>query len=180
MNEIEEVKDSENFLPDGEGAVEKSAATRRALKTAAAVANPPDRFPDADASGILAPEQASGLTYRGEDELYYFVTDRDGARLRLPKNRSAVDISDQTPSSEFTPVFRVLLLGLIGLAPSGLGTIILAPLAMAWSAGLALRRPLSAAGRVRMAVVWLIAAGLLAIAIPMSFHFLSRVFGAPP
>lgn len=135
----------------------------------------PDRFLDADASGGLTPEQASGLTYRGEDDLHYFVTDRAGTRLRLPKQRSAVDISDQTASSEFAPVFQVLLLGLIGLAPSGLGTVVLVPAALIWSLGLALRRPLSAADRVRLAVVWLTGAGLLGLAVPMSLHFLSRV-----
>jgi hypothetical protein len=135
----------------------------------------PDRFLDANATGRLDPEQAAGLTYRGEDDAYYFVTDRTGKRLRLPKQRNAVDISDRTASSEFAPVFQVLLLGLVGLAPSGLGTVLLVPAALVWSLGLALRRPLSAAGRVRLAVVWIIGAGLLSLALPMSLHFLSRV-----
>jgi hypothetical protein len=134
-----------------------------------------DEFQQADASGALTREQASGLTYRGEDERFYFVVDREGTRLRLPKNRSPRNISDEAPSSEFDPVFRLLLFGFLGLAPAGLGTLIFVPPALLWTLAIAVRRRLDAAGRIRMAVAWVLSSVLLALAIPMSVHFVSRV-----
>jgi hypothetical protein len=173
MSELNEFEEAEELSVTGNDDFKNAAVPARMI--AAPPAARPDHFLDADVPGALRPEQAAGLTYRGEDKYFYFVTDRAGTRLRLAKNRSAVDISDQTPASEFDPVFQVLLLGFVGLAPAGLGAIVLVPLALLWTIGLAIRRPLTAAGRIRMAVVWGIGTVLLALAVPMSLHFLSGI-----
>jgi hypothetical protein len=60
-----------------------------------------DGFSDTDDSDRLTPERASGLRCAGEEEHFCFVVDRPGTRLRLPKNRSPQNISDDAPSSKF-------------------------------------------------------------------------------
>ncbi len=179
MTEMDEMEET-GRLVDAEKALEravlisKEKLEQRTVKEEIRLPRAGD-FSDADNSGRLTPEQAAGLRYAGEDEQYYFVTAREGTRLRLPKNRSTKNISDEVPSSRFDPVFRLLLLGFVGLAPAGLGTLVFVPAALVWSLVIAAGRPLDSAGRTRLAVVWALAAVLLALGIPMGVHFLSRV-----
>jgi hypothetical protein len=66
-------------------------------------------------------------------------------------------------------------LAFLGLAPAGLGTLVLAPLAALWALTLAISHPLSRENTIRVAVAWMLAAGLLAIAIPLSKLFLAQL-----
>jgi hypothetical protein len=72
------------------------------------------------------------------------------------------------------PVFRLLLVGFLGLAPAGLGALVLAPLAALWALAIFFTHRLDRADRIRLTVALGMAAGLLAIAIPMGRLFLAR------
>jgi hypothetical protein len=75
----------------------------------------------------------------------------------------------------FKPVFRLIALAFLGLAPAGLGTLVLAPLAAFWALALAVSQPFSRENTIRVAIAWALAAGLLALAIPLSKLFLARI-----
>jgi hypothetical protein len=122
----------------------------------------------------IKPDRASGLRYESEDEGTYIVSDDSGARLRVPKKRGVSESALDRSSSPITPVSRLLLAAFFGLAPAGLGTLVMAPPAMVWALALFFTRPLSRADRVRVMVVCGIAAVLLGIAIPASRLFLDR------
>lgn len=117
------------------------------------------------------------LRYESEDDRSYFVSDAGGARLTVPKNCSVPKPFVDKPPQPLTPAFRLLVAAFVGLAPAGLGTIILAPLAVLWSLAVLLTRPLNPTDRKRAVVVCVIAAVLLALAIPLSELFLARFSG---
>ena len=104
----------------------------------------------------------------------FLVSGRDRSLLAVPKNRSIPQSSMDPASQPFKPVFRLLLLAFLGLAPAGLVTLVLAPLAALWALAIAIKRPLSQSDTIRVAVIWGVAAGLLAIAIPLSKIVLVR------
>jgi hypothetical protein len=118
---------------------------------------------------------APSLRYEGEDDRSYIVSRIDGARLTIPKNRSVPQPFIDNPPQPLTPAFRLLVAAFLGLAPAGLGTIVLAPLAILWSLAMVLTRPLSRSDRKRVVAVCAIAAVMLALAIPLSELFLARL-----
>jgi len=69
----------------------------------------------------------------------------------------------------------LLALAFLGLAPAGLGTLVLAPLAVLWALAMLTTRSLSRSDTIRVIVVWGIAAGLLGIAIPISALLMARL-----
>jgi hypothetical protein len=120
-------------------------------------------------------ELPHSLRYESEEESVYLVSDGSGAKLVVPKNRSVPKPFVDKPQHPLTPAFRLLVAALVGLAPAGLGTIVLAPLAVLWSLAVLLTRPLEPADRKRVVVVCIMAALLLALAIPLSELFFARL-----
>jgi hypothetical protein len=114
------------------------------------------------------------LRYEGEDDQSFFVTDAKGDRLSIPKNRS-VPQPFPDKSSPLAPVFRLLLWSFVGLAPAGLGALILSPLAAIWAIGLLLTRPLNQGDRLRAGIALGLAAVLFGIAVPISLFLLKSL-----
>ena len=124
---------------------------------------------------LLEPDRALSLRYEGENDQLFFVSSADGARRTVPKNRNVPALFlDQRPQP-LAPAFRLLLAAFVGLAPAGLGTLVLAPLAALWALAMLFTRPLTRYDRIRVIAVWGIAAGLLGLAIPMSMLFLAHL-----
>jgi hypothetical protein len=115
------------------------------------------------------------LNYESEDEQSLFVSLPDGERLAVPKNRAAPKMFPDKPARPLTPAFRLLGMAFFGLAPAGLGTLVLAPLAALWALIILINRPLTPTDKKRVIVVWGIAAILLGIAIPLSKLFFARL-----
>jgi hypothetical protein len=128
-----------------------------------------------NAGPLIKPNQALLLKYVGEDDQSYFVSDPDGARLTVPKNRGVPKPFIDKPTHPLTQAFRLLAAAFVGLAPAGLGTIVLAPLAVLWALAVFFTRRLSPTDRKRAFVVCVVAAALLALAIPLSELFLARL-----
>ena len=124
---------------------------------------------------LFKPDRTLILRYEGEDDQSYFVSGADGARLTVPKNRNVPKPFLDQPSRPLTPAFRLLAAAFVGLAPAGLGALVLAPLAALWALAMLFTRPLTRDDRKRVVAVWGIAAGLLGLAIPMSALFLARL-----
>ncbi len=128
----------------------------------------------------LEPDLTTSLKYEGEDDQSFFVSSANSAHLTIPKNRSIPSPFVDQPAHPLTPAFRLLTWAFVGLAPAGLGTLVLAPAAALWALAMILTRPLIRADRIRVFVVWGIAALLLGIAIPVStlvlahFHIRGR------
>jgi hypothetical protein len=95
--------------------------------------------------------------------------------LTVPKNRAIPKPFIDQPSQPLTPAFHLLAAAFVGLAPAGLGTLVLAPLAALWALAMLITRPLTRDDRVRVLAVWGVSAGLLGLAIPMSALFLARL-----
>ncbi len=112
--------------------------------------------------------------YESEDDRAYTVSD-GAATFVVPKNRAVPKPFVDKPPQPLTPAFRLLVAAFVGLAPAGLGTIVLAPLAVLWSLAVLFTRPLEPADRKRVVVVCGIAALLLALAIPFSELFFARL-----
>jgi hypothetical protein len=135
-------------------------------------------MPDAvrqNTDNFLKNDRSIILRYEGEDDRSYIVTRPDGTRLIFPKNRSVPKPFVDNPPQPLTPAFRLLVAAFLGLAPAGLGTIVLAPLAVLWSLAMIFTRPLNRSDRKRVVAICAIAAVLLALAIPLSELFLARL-----
>ncbi|MGD0173191.1 MAG: hypothetical protein ABSC61_01960 [Anaerolineales bacterium] len=135
-------------------------------------------MPDAvrqNSNNFLSNDRSLLLRYESEDDQSYIVSRTDGARLTIPKNRGVPKPFVDKPPQPLTPAFRLLVADFLGLAPAGLGTIVLAPLAVLWSLAVLLTRPLNQNDRKRVVAVCAIAAVLLALAIPLSELFLARL-----
>jgi hypothetical protein len=113
--------------------------------------------------------------YEGEDTKSFLVSDPNGARFNVPKNRIPQEPLLESSRQTLKPAFRLLALAFLGLAPAGLGTLVLAPLAAVWALAILITRPLAWSERLRVYLVWGIAAVLLGISIPLSSHFLERL-----
>ena len=124
---------------------------------------------------LLKPDRTLILRYEGEDDQSFFVSDAGGAQLTVPKKRAVPKPFFDQPPQPLTPAFRLLAAAFVGLAPAGLGALVLAPLAVLWALAMLFTRSLSRDDRIRVIVVWGIAAGLLGLAIPMSALFLARL-----
>jgi hypothetical protein len=124
---------------------------------------------------LLTSDRSLILRYEGEDDQSYIVSRTNGARLTIPKNRSVPKPFVDKPPQPLSPAFRLLVAAFIGLAPAGLGTIVLAPLAVLWSLAMVFTRPLYRSDRKRVVAVCAIAVVLLALAIPLSELFLARL-----
>jgi hypothetical protein len=134
----------------------------------------PNALPQ-NVDNLLTSNRSLILRYEGEDDQSYIVSRTNGARLTIPKNRSVPKPFVDKPPQPLTPAFRLLVAAFLGLAPAGLGTIVLAPLAVLWSLAVLLTRPLNQNDRKRVVAVCAIAAVLLALAIPLSELFLARL-----
>ena len=128
-----------------------------------------------DSDGVVRSKRVSYLRYETEDDQVYVLSDGSAALLTVPKNRDTPEPSLGQQSQPLAPAFRLLGLAFLGLAPAGLGTLVLAPLAALWAIALLLTRPLSRADRIRVLIVLGIAAALLGLAIPLSRLFLARL-----
>jgi hypothetical protein len=115
------------------------------------------------------------LRFESEDDQSLFVSLPDGEQLALPKNRAVPRLLLLKRANPLTPAFHLLGLAFVGLAPAGLGTLFLAPLAALWALIMLITRPLAPADRKRVVVVGGIAAMLLGIAIPLSKIFFARL-----
>ena len=124
---------------------------------------------------VILPDHRLILKYEGEDELAFQVSGDNWDCLSVPKNRQVPNTLPDRTAHAFKPVFRLIALAFLGLAPAGLGTLFLAPLAAVWALTLAVSQPLSRENTIRVVVTWVLAAGLLAIAIPLSKLFLARL-----
>jgi hypothetical protein len=122
------------------------------------------------------------LKYEGEDDQSFFVSGHDAARMSVSKNRNVPKAFRDKSLQPLTPSIRLLAWAFVGLAPAGLGTIILAPLAALSATLIAIAHPLARIDRKRVIVIWGISILLLAIAIPISVtifaHFI--VIGSHP
>ncbi len=124
---------------------------------------------------MTLPSRSLILKYEGEDELAFQVSGDNWDCLSVPKNRHVPKALPDRSAHLFKPVFRLIALAFLGLAPAGLGTLVLAPLAALWALALAVSQPLSRENAIRVAIVWALAVGLLALAIPLSKLFLARI-----
>ncbi|MFW6136388.1 MAG: hypothetical protein ACOC7N_06165, partial [Chloroflexota bacterium] len=70
------------------------------------------------------------LTYVGETDATYRVETPDGLRIVVPKRRAVPRPYPPTEPGPLRPASRWLLLALLGLLPSGLGTLLFAPIAL--------------------------------------------------
>jgi hypothetical protein len=113
------------------------------------------------------------LTYLGEDEQFYLLKDGQEGFLRMPKGRAIQESFHQVQVGPLAPVYRILAVAALGLAPAGLGTLLLVPLALAWTTWIILTRSLDKTDRKRAAIVLGVCAGLLGMAIPLSLIFLA-------
>lgn len=77
----------------------------------------------------------------------------NGASLTFPKNRSIAKPFVNPASKPLTPVIRLLALAVIGLASSGTGTPIDAPLAAAWSFVMLITSHLSNTDIIRIMII---------------------------
>ena len=114
------------------------------------------------------------LTYQGENDELYSVMDDNGKSLHIQKNRAVPESFHQIQARPLAPVFRVLVIAALGLAPAGLGTLFFVPLAMLWTIGIMLTRPLTKADRIRVAIAVGISIGLLSLAIFLSLTSYSK------
>jgi hypothetical protein len=121
---------------------------------------------------LFLPGDTLFLKYEGEDDRTFMVSDSVGRRVSVPKKRNVPTPFLDPTAQPLIPAYRLLALAFVGLAPAGLLTLILAPLAGLWALWMLSTRPLSPADNLRVVVVWGLAAGLLAIAIPLSKLFL--------
>ncbi len=124
---------------------------------------------------LFQPSRSLILRYEGEDDQSFLVSCPDRAHLDFPKNRSIPQPLIDKPPKPLTPAFRLLALAFVGLAPAGLGALVLAPLAMLWALALLIIRPLTQGEKMRVIVVCGIAIVLLGIAIPMSAIFIAHL-----
>ena len=122
---------------------------------------------------IIRKNTASSVTYLGEDDQFYTLSDGSDLTLVVPKNRSVPETYARRPRQPLFPAFHFLIMAFFGLAPAGLGAIIFAPLAAFWAILVFITQPLSRADRFRVLVVLVISAVLLGLAIP-----LCRLFSA--
>ena len=117
------------------------------------------------------------LKYEGEDDHSFYVSRHNAARLSVPKNRNVPKAFQDQSLQPLTQANRLLAWAFVGLAPAGLGTIVLAPLAALSATIIAIARPLTRNDRKRVLVIWGISVLLLSIAIPISMtvlaHFIS-------
>lgn len=112
------------------------------------------------------------LTYEREEEHAYILSNSSEALLVVSKNRALPESFRQARPRPLSPSFRLLALALLGLAPAGLGTLVLAPLAMLWTILVCLTRPLDKADRIRAAIIMGVSAILLGLAFPLGLLFL--------
>jgi len=108
------------------------------------------------------------LKYEGEDDHSFFVSGHNAAILTVPKNRNTPTLFQDHSLLPLTPSINLLVWAFVGLAPAGLGTIVLAPLAALSATVMAITHPLSRNDRKRVVVICGISVLLFAIAIPIS------------
>jgi hypothetical protein len=125
---------------------------------------------------LIQPERTLNLRYEGEDDQLYWVSASDGASLTISKNRRVPQPFHDKPLEPLTPAFRLLAWAFVGLAPAGLATLVLAPLAALWALRILITRPLSLRDQKRVMIVCGIAVVMLGIAIPMARLFFTRIF----
>jgi len=114
------------------------------------------------------------LKYEGEDDHSFYVSRHNAARLSVPKNRNVPKAFQDQSLQPLTPANRLLAWAFVGLAPAGLGTIVLAPLAALSATIIAISRPMTRNDRKRVLVIWGISVLLLAVAIPISMTLLAH------
>ena len=115
------------------------------------------------------------LIYQRENDQVYVLSDGSETHLVVPKNRTMPASFFYSQARPLTPAFRLLGLAVLGLAPAGLGTLLLAPLAVLWTVYVAFTQPMKRADRIRAAIIMVLSIGLLGLAVPLSLLFLARL-----
>ncbi len=82
------------------------------------------------------------LIYQRENDQVYVLSDGSETHLVVPKNRTMPASFFYSQARPLTPAFRLLGLAVLGLAPAGLGTLLLAPLAVLWTVYVAFTQPM--------------------------------------
>ncbi len=122
-----------------------------------------------------AQDRPLNFKYESEDAQFFIVSDINGVRVNVPKNRAVPGSFIDPRSESLTPAFLLLALAFLGLAPAGLCTLILSPLAALWALVILVTSPLSRSRTIRVVIVWGISAGLLGIAIILSRLFFAQI-----
>jgi hypothetical protein len=120
-------------------------------------------------------EQDPRLEYQVESDQVYVVSGGNELSLIVPKERNAPDGYLPEDADAHRVVFRLLGWAFLGLAPAGLGTLILAPLAAVKALKLYHSRPPGQADRTRAAVALAIAGGMTVIALGLSLVYLGQI-----
>jgi hypothetical protein len=94
------------------------------------------------------------LEHAGEDDAFYRVCTAAGALLTIPKDRVALPPFPPPQATPLQRAWRWLAVGIIGLAPAGIGAVFAAPVAAVFAVQSA-RRPLNRADRVRVRIALL-------------------------
>jgi hypothetical protein len=114
-------------------------------------------------------KQNPWLEYKVENDQVYVLSNGAELSLIVPKDRDLPEHYPSKGASLVKPAFRWLGLALLGLPPAGLGTLVFAPLAVWHVWQISRRAPLDQADRVRVAVILIVAAGLLGLALALNY-----------
>ena len=113
------------------------------------------------------------LAYIEETDQLYFVRGADYQSLAVPKDRSVPQIYPPQRPRPLARAYRILGLAFLGLALAGLGTLLLAPIAI-WLAFGAMSRPLKLSDRRRAWMVIMLSSLLLVLGLLLGFLFLTH------
>lgn len=113
------------------------------------------------------------LAYIEETDQLYFVRGTDYQSLAVPKDRSIPQIYPPVRPKPLARAYKILGFAFLGLALAGLGTLLLAPVAV-WLAFGAMTGPLKLPDRRRAWIVIFLSGLLLVVGLLLGFLFLTH------
>ena len=113
------------------------------------------------------------LAYIEETDQLYFVRGADYQSLAIPKDRSVPQVYPPKHPKPLARAYRMLGLAVLGLALAGLGTLLLAPVAI-WLAFAAVTGPIKLPDRRRAWIVILLSGLMFILGLFFSFLFLTH------
>ena len=116
------------------------------------------------------------LAYMDESDDLYYIRNKEYLSLVVPKDRNVPEKYPPTGPQPLAPAYRFLLLALVGLVFSGIGTLLFAPLAL-MAVFQARRKGLTREDRVRARVLVWLAFLLLAPAALLALIFALHIRG---